>query len=64
MGNAAAAVTQSIGGHSSRSYEVAVAEPFRLDLTVNALRRLPTNVVDRFTDSGKMPQPWILNTPI
>jgi hypothetical protein len=33
-----------------RSYDVAVAEPFRLDLTVQALRRLPVNVVDVFVD--------------
>jgi hypothetical protein len=29
---------------------IRVPEPFRLDLTANVLRRLSTNVVDRFQD--------------
>jgi DNA-3-methyladenine glycosylase II len=33
-------------------YSLRVSTPFRLDLTVNALRRLPTNVVDVFTADG------------
>ena len=43
-------LTTTVGGHQCSSYQVAVAEPFRLDLTVNALRRLPSNVVDVFAD--------------
>jgi DNA-3-methyladenine glycosylase II len=33
---------------SARHFEIPVAEPFRLDLTVWALRRRPHNAVDRF----------------
>ena len=33
-------------------YELPVAAPYRLDLTVNALRRLPTNLVDVLTPAG------------
>jgi DNA-3-methyladenine glycosylase II len=43
--------TTGVGEHQCRSYQVAVAEPFRLDLTVNALRRLPSNLVDVFADN-------------
>jgi DNA-3-methyladenine glycosylase II len=46
----------SIGAHSivSRSkYECPVASPYRLDLTVSALRRLPTNLVDVLTPRGE-----------
>jgi DNA-3-methyladenine glycosylase II len=35
-----------------RTYLIPVVEPFRLDLTVNALRRLPTNIVDLLTPEG------------
>jgi DNA-3-methyladenine glycosylase II len=35
------------------SYEVEVLEPYRLDLTVHALRRLSTNVVDLLTPAGE-----------
>jgi DNA-3-methyladenine glycosylase II len=35
------------------AYPLAVRAPYRLDLTVNALRRVPTNVVDLFTPSGE-----------
>lgn len=34
-------------------HEIAVAAPYRLDLTVSALRRLSTNVVDLFTADGE-----------
>lgn len=44
------ATTARVGEQQLSSYQVAVAEPFRLDLTVNALRRLPSNVVDVFAD--------------
>lgn len=37
--------------HSTR-HRIKVAPPFRLDLTVTALRRLPTNVVDILTPEG------------
>jgi DNA-3-methyladenine glycosylase II len=37
---------------SAAQYEVAVAVPYRLDLTVSALRRLSTNIVDIFTAEG------------
>jgi DNA-3-methyladenine glycosylase II len=46
----------SIVAHSivSRSeYECPVASPYRLDLTVSALRRLPTNLVDVLTPRGE-----------
>jgi len=33
-------------------YEVPVAEPYRLDLTVSVLRRLSTNLVDVLTPEG------------
>ena len=37
---------------SDTQYEVAVAVPYRLDLTVSVLRRLSTNIVDIFTAEG------------
>ena len=41
-------------GKADRSrHEVAVASPYRLDLTVSALRRLSTNVVDVLTPDGQ-----------
>jgi DNA-3-methyladenine glycosylase II len=33
--------------------EIEVVTPYRLDLTVSVLRRLSTNIVDRFTDEGE-----------
>ncbi len=41
----------SAGSHSRR--ELSVQAPFRLDLTVSALRRLSTNIVDVFTSDGQ-----------
>ena len=38
---------------STGHYEVEVAAPYRLDLTVSVLRRLSTNVVDVFTPRGQ-----------
>jgi DNA-3-methyladenine glycosylase II len=35
------------------SHEIAVKPPYRLDLTVSALRRSPSNVVDVFTSDGR-----------
>ncbi|HET7062049.1 MAG TPA: hypothetical protein VFI43_07710 [Nitrosospira sp.] len=35
-----------------RVHQIPVVGPFRLDLTVNALRRLPTNIVDLLTPEG------------
>jgi DNA-3-methyladenine glycosylase II len=37
---------------ASRTYQLIVAKPYRLDLTVSVLRRLSTNVVDIFTADG------------
>ena len=37
---------------SAAQYEVAVAVPYRLDLTVSALRRLSTNIVDILAAEG------------
>lgn len=45
-----------VGGRLSARparYEVQAAAPYRLDLTVNALRRLATNVVDVLTPDGR-----------
>lgn len=36
----------------TQTYEISAVQPFRLDLTVNALRRLPTNIVDFLTPEG------------
>lgn len=36
-----------------RVHEIPVVMPYRLDLTVNVLRRLPTNAVDLFTPEGQ-----------
>ena len=50
------AVAPSIGAGSTRSHsrhELSVAVPFRLDLTVSALRRLSTNIVDVFNSDGQ-----------
>jgi len=50
------AVVPSIGAGSTRSrsrHELSVAAPFRLDLTVSALRRLSTNIVDVFNSDGQ-----------
>ncbi len=35
------------------SHELSVITPYRLDLTVSALRRLPTNLVDIYTADGR-----------
>lgn len=37
----------------SSTYEIDVAVPYRLDLTVSALRRLSANIVDVFTPDGQ-----------
>lgn len=37
----------------STTFDIPVAVPFRLDLTVSALRRLPTNLVDVYTTEGR-----------
>ncbi len=34
-------------------HEIPVVMPYRLDLTVSVLRRLSTNIVDRFTPEGQ-----------
>ena len=38
---------------SDAQHEIAVAVPYRLDLTVSVLRRLSTNIVDIFTAEGQ-----------
>jgi DNA-3-methyladenine glycosylase II len=50
-----------------RVHQIPVVGPFRLDLTVNTLRRLPTNIVDLLTPEGDYlralsapPQPLIV----
>jgi DNA-3-methyladenine glycosylase II len=49
-----APVRRSATQAPARSHHViAVAPPFRLDLTANALRRLPVNVVDILTPGGE-----------
>ena len=40
-------------GASEARYEIDVATPYRLDLTVSALRRLSTNIVDVLTPGGE-----------
>ncbi len=50
------AAAPSIGAGSTSSHsrhELSVAAPFRLDLTVSALRRLSTNIVDVLTSDGQ-----------
>src|SRR5690349_10571938 len=50
------AAAPSIGLESTPSHsrhELAVTAPFRLDLTVSALRRLSTNIVDVLTSDGQ-----------
>jgi hypothetical protein len=42
----------SIGASEAR-YEIDTATPYRLDLTVSALRRLSTNIVDVLTREGE-----------
>lgn len=38
---------------ASRTHELLVVAPYRLDLTVSALRRLPSNLVDVYTADGR-----------
>jgi DNA-3-methyladenine glycosylase II len=45
--------TESETAICSSSYEINVAVPYRLDLTVSVLRRLSANLVDRFTPDGR-----------
>lgn len=40
-------------GASEARYEIDIATPYRLDLTVSALRRLSTNIVDVLTPGGE-----------
>jgi DNA-3-methyladenine glycosylase II len=50
------AVAPSIGARSTSAHsrhELSVVTPFRLDLTVSALRRLSTNIVDVLTSDGQ-----------
>lgn len=45
--------TRSTDEHAEHRYSVRVREPYRLDLTVTVLRRLPTNLVDVLTPEGE-----------
>src|SRR5665811_639364 len=47
-----ASPADSRSGMAQARHELAVVAPFRLDLTVSALRRLSTNMVDVFTADG------------
>ena len=49
----AVSLPESRPGVSSLSYEIHVAAPYRLDLTVSVLRRLPANIIDRLTFDGQ-----------
>lgn len=51
-GDAPSPLTSRPAAPRSR-YEIPVLAPYRLDLTVSALRRLPTNIVDIFTPDGE-----------
>jgi DNA-3-methyladenine glycosylase II len=46
-------LTRTPSAISRSRHELSVAAPFRLDLTVSALRRLSTNIVDVFTSDGE-----------
>jgi DNA-3-methyladenine glycosylase II len=45
--------TEVADGHAGNNYSIQVQRPYRLDLTVNALRRLSSNRVDRLTPDGE-----------
>jgi DNA-3-methyladenine glycosylase II len=45
--------TRTAAGHAENSYSIGVRGPYRLDLTVNALRRLSSNQVDVLTPDGE-----------
>jgi DNA-3-methyladenine glycosylase II len=46
-------MTPSHGQKGISRHRISVAPPYRLDLTVTALRRLPTNIVDLLTSDGQ-----------
>jgi DNA-3-methyladenine glycosylase II len=46
-------VAGATDGNAEKSYSIRVQEPYRLDFTVNALRRLPSNPVDVLTPDGE-----------
>jgi DNA-3-methyladenine glycosylase II len=45
--------TGATDGHAYNGYSIQVQPPYRLDLTVNALRRLSSNRVDVLTSDGE-----------
>jgi len=45
--------TRATDGHADNSYSIRVQAPYRLDLTVNVLRRLSSNRVDVLTPKGE-----------
>jgi DNA-3-methyladenine glycosylase II len=53
MGTVFPDTTRRVAIASSARHEITVAPPYRLDLTVSALRRLSTNIVDVFTSNGQ-----------
>lgn len=56
MPNSSGAARSAVGAPAAfvrSQHELPVVAPFRLDLTVTALRRVPTNVVDVLTDHGE-----------
>ena len=52
-GQADARLAERVSRPMRARYEIAVKEPFRLDLTVSVLRRLSTNIVDVITAEGE-----------
>jgi DNA-3-methyladenine glycosylase II len=46
-------VPRSQDGRGATVHEIRVVTPYRLDLTVSALRRMATNPVDVYTDDGR-----------
>ena len=46
-------VPRSLSASRATTHELQVATPYRLDLTVSALRRMSTNLVDIYTPDGR-----------
>ena len=46
-------VSRSHGASRATTHEIQVATPYRVDLTVSALRRMATNLVDVYTSDGR-----------
>ncbi|MGH7618929.1 MAG: DNA-3-methyladenine glycosylase family protein [Gemmatimonadaceae bacterium] len=52
-GSALSSARRSRSSTGVSTHEIEVKPPYRLDLTVSALRRAPTNVVDVYTSDGR-----------